>query len=170
MRTLISSAVVVAIFALWLGTPFVARWVVGADQAGSLGDTFGAVNALFSGLAFAGLILAITLQRDELRLQREELALTRSELKRAAEAQEMSGGALGEQAEILKITAYLNGLSALLQSTSAHIEHLKSTNMPPNRHTAEEIDHFLAQRKRQMEELNELMHSVRCAATHETVR
>jgi hypothetical protein len=42
---------------------------------------FGAVNALFSGLAFAGLIYAILLQREELEFQRQELIETRAELK-----------------------------------------------------------------------------------------
>lgn len=47
---------------------------------GTFGDMFGAVNALFSGLAFAGIIIAIFLQRDELELQRRELSETRKEL------------------------------------------------------------------------------------------
>lgn len=42
---------------------------------------FGAVNALFSGFAFAALFYAIWLQRYELRLQRLELKATRSELR-----------------------------------------------------------------------------------------
>jgi hypothetical protein len=41
---------------------------------------FGVVNALFSGLAFAGIIYTILLQRKELELQRRELADTRREL------------------------------------------------------------------------------------------
>jgi hypothetical protein len=49
--------------------------------AGTFGDMFGSVNALFSGLAFAGVILAIFMQRDELSLQRQELEATRSELR-----------------------------------------------------------------------------------------
>ncbi|MDP2886948.1 MAG: putative phage abortive infection protein [Ignavibacteria bacterium] len=40
-------------------------------------DMFQAVNSLFAGLAFAGLIYAILLQRNELSLQRTELAMTR---------------------------------------------------------------------------------------------
>jgi hypothetical protein len=40
---------------------------------------FGVVNALFSGLAFAGIIFTILLQRKELKYQREELSATRSE-------------------------------------------------------------------------------------------
>ena len=47
--------------------------------------------------------------------QRKELELTREELKRTAEAQEKSEKALSKQAASLKITAKLNGLSAILQ-------------------------------------------------------
>ncbi len=54
---------------------------------------FGSVNALFSGLAFAGVIYAIYLQREDLKLQqsdlklqREELRLTREELNKTTEA------------------------------------------------------------------------------------
>ena len=50
------------------------------ENAGIFGDMFGSVNALFSGFAFLGVIYAIVLQRDELRLQREELEQTRKEL------------------------------------------------------------------------------------------
>lgn len=40
---------------------------------------FGSINALFSGLAFSGVIIAIFLQSQELELQREELKATRHE-------------------------------------------------------------------------------------------
>ena len=42
---------------------------------------FGGVNALFSGLAFAGILIALYMQKHELELQREELSATREELK-----------------------------------------------------------------------------------------
>lgn len=44
---------------------------------GTFGDKFGAINSLFSGLAFAGIIFTIMLQRKELELQRRELEETR---------------------------------------------------------------------------------------------
>jgi hypothetical protein len=47
---------------------------------GQAGDMFGAVNALFTGCAFAALIFTIRQQSQELLLQREELKLTRGEL------------------------------------------------------------------------------------------
>lgn len=40
---------------------------------GSFGDSFGSLNALFSGLAFAGLVVTLLLQRKELALQRVDL-------------------------------------------------------------------------------------------------
>ena len=50
-------------------------------ERGQFGDSFGAVNALFSGFAFAGVIYAIILQKRELELQREELEATRTEIR-----------------------------------------------------------------------------------------
>jgi hypothetical protein len=61
---------------------------------GTFGDSFGAFNAYFTGLAFLGVIYTVLLQTrqvemqaEELRLQREELKETRGELKRTADAQ-----------------------------------------------------------------------------------
>lgn len=77
-------SVVITLFLLNLSLVF---FVDNATDRGTFGDQFGAVNALFSGLAFTGLIYTIILQRrdlamqrDDLRLQREELALTRQEM------------------------------------------------------------------------------------------
>ena len=78
------------------------------------GDMFGTVNSLFAGLAFAGVIYTIFLQRNELALQRNELVLTREQLARSAAAQEKSHEALAEQVEALRMTAKLNALSGLI--------------------------------------------------------
>lgn len=66
------------ILALWLISGVMIANFVG--DPGRFGDMFGAINPLFSGLAFAGVIYAILLQRFELGLQRDELELTRGEL------------------------------------------------------------------------------------------
>jgi hypothetical protein len=57
------------------------------QQKAMFGDSFGVINSLFSGLAFAGIIYAIFLQREEISMQKDELELTRKELKRTADAQ-----------------------------------------------------------------------------------
>lgn len=50
------------------------------EVRGQLGDMFGAVNSLFSGLAFAGLIVTLILQRKDLNLQRESIQQTNEQL------------------------------------------------------------------------------------------
>lgn len=50
------------------------------SKSGTFGDTFGALNALFSGLALTGVIVTILIQRSELKNQRIELQLQRSEM------------------------------------------------------------------------------------------
>lgn len=71
----------IGVFVLW-GLTFL-LFFIKADSfsRGEFGDMFGAVNALFSGLAFAGLIITLILQRQELGCQREELEQTREEMK-----------------------------------------------------------------------------------------
>jgi hypothetical protein len=68
--------VAAAVVAVW----WLFGYVVGPSV--DTADPFSAVAALFSGLAFAGVILAILLQRQELRLQRQELRDTRQELEK----------------------------------------------------------------------------------------
>jgi hypothetical protein len=50
-------------------------------KSGTFGDTFGALNGMFSGLALAGVIVTILIQRTELKNQRIELTLQRNEMK-----------------------------------------------------------------------------------------
>lgn len=55
------------------------------ESSGTFGDTFGTLNTLFSGLAFAGILLSLRMQQEELKLQRKEMELQREEMKRQAE-------------------------------------------------------------------------------------
>jgi hypothetical protein len=76
-----------AVLTAWLATLVILMLLFAGDNQngwahrGQFGDMFGAVNALFSGLAFGGIILTIILQKEELRLQRKELGETRNEFK-----------------------------------------------------------------------------------------
>ena len=87
----------------------------------NFGDAFGVVSAAFSGLAFAGLIYAILLQREDLALQRLELELTRQELKRTAAAQEQSEIALRTQAEVASTAARLSATNLLIDEYKKEI-------------------------------------------------
>lgn len=91
--------VVLAVFGAswWIITSHYA----GADDfytaRGTFGDQFGAVNALFSALAFAGLIYTIILQMKELRYQREELVDNRKEMARQTNEFKQQNAALRKQ-------------------------------------------------------------------------
>jgi hypothetical protein len=72
-----------AVFVVWL-LSLVLTWkgaLTKWEESAAFGDSFGAINALFAGLAFAGIVYTILIQRDELALQREELQLQRQELR-----------------------------------------------------------------------------------------
>ena len=75
---------------------------------GTFGDQFGAVNALFSGLAFAGLIYTIILQRRDLELQRNDLKLQREELVLTRKEMEEQTAEFEKQNETLKIQRFEN--------------------------------------------------------------
>ncbi|MBU0638325.1 MAG: hypothetical protein KKB50_05625 [Planctomycetes bacterium] len=120
------------IFLLWLGVPHVVRWLTGdLTSAGSAGDMFGSINALFAGLAFAGVIYAIILQRGELQLQRQELGMTREELRRSAEAQEASQRALAAQVRITLLTARAEALRRGIERIASDERTLAARSNPP---------------------------------------
>lgn len=91
------------------------------SKAGIWGDSFGFVNSILSGLAFAAVVVTLWLQKTELRLQREELEATREQLKKSAEAQEKSQLALNEQVDSMFIAAYLNALNSVVQGPDLNL-------------------------------------------------
>ncbi len=88
-------------------------WVwslIPSGEWSTFGDVYGAVlGTLFTGLAFAGLVLSV-------HLQRRELAETREELRRTADAQVEAHRALTAQAETMKLAAEATALAALLNT------------------------------------------------------
>lgn len=84
--------IIIAVFvclALWIGGMFLTHWYANnyfkvnpsdGNNYALFGDSFGAVNALISAFAFAGVIVAMVIQRNELRLQRRDLKLQQTEM------------------------------------------------------------------------------------------
>lgn len=81
----------------------------GDEAKGQFGDKFGAINALFSGLAFAGLIVTLIQQKEELSLQREELKNTREEL--ANQSKEFE-----EQNKIIRYQRFESSFFSLIEA------------------------------------------------------
>ncbi len=114
-RTWILTKMIILVLIIWVVSALVIIWQIDNwSDRGTFGDLFGAVNALFSGLAFAGLIFTIVLQKRELALQRSEIAQNRIELKKTAKSQQHSEKALFEQVEQMKISAKLNALNTII--------------------------------------------------------
>jgi uncharacterized membrane-anchored protein YhcB (DUF1043 family) len=75
-----------------------------------MGDWFGALNALFSGLALGGVIVTLIMQRDELKRNTTEL---RDQVKK-----------LDAQAAMLRHSAVLQSLPTLLQHSKRNLSRL----------------------------------------------
>ena len=62
------------VIVIWAASALLLYWSVeDFSKSGTFGDSFGVLNTLFSGLAFAGIIVSIKMQNDEVREQRKEL-------------------------------------------------------------------------------------------------
>lgn len=86
----------------------------GDSRKALFGDSFGAVNALVSALAFAGIIITIQLQRRDLRLQRKDLKLQYRELMITNDQLKGQKEQLEEQNQTLKIQRFENTFFQML--------------------------------------------------------
>src|SRR5260221_11480810 len=65
---------------IWVSSPIIIRYLFQNWQcAGLFGDSFGAVNSLFSGLAFAAIIYTIYVQKNELLETRKQIEVQKFE-------------------------------------------------------------------------------------------
>lgn len=98
-----------AVLLIWLGLGWgIPVLIMGKPwgSPGELGDAFGMVNALFSGLAFTGVIAAIWLQKMEFQGQlqefEEQTRLQRAQLEQSTQAHDAQIRATAEQISLLQ--------------------------------------------------------------------
>jgi hypothetical protein len=91
---------------LWAAWPLIARYWLGLPglstslaHTAQLGDTFGAINTLFSGLALAALLYAAHLQRHEIKLLKEEQTANRKVMQQQQKDMNMQATALQAQVD-----------------------------------------------------------------------
>jgi hypothetical protein len=138
----------VGILLLWGGSAALLLYCFPESEAhGTFGDMFGAVNALFSGLAFLGVIVAIILQRQELELQREELRASR-------EAQQELARSQREQLSIYTFHTKLEALNHIINSYEREIKRMEASS--PSTEQAEH-DRLVEKRDRYETRLKELL-------------
>lgn len=102
---------------------FISNW----GDRGAVGDLCGAVNALFSGLAFAALIFTIILQRDEIKQNRSEILLNRKELAKGSKLQQKAQTVLMQQVAQTHLSAQMNAMRILVDYYNNQISNPKST-------------------------------------------
>ncbi|MDT0123893.1 hypothetical protein Q9R46_14625 [Paenibacillus sp. RRE4] len=103
------------IFGAWLFSWWAISTWINASYRGTFGDMFGAVNSLFSGLAFAGLIYTISVQREELKETRNSTVMQTVELELQRKAIEMQTDELRlQRLESEKSANQLEGQKKLL--------------------------------------------------------
>lgn len=131
LSALLLGGVVIAVL-VYGGVLIALTWPVeeiSIEKSGLFGDSFGLLTSLFSGLAFAGLIITIVMQKDELAMQREELKLQRSALEaQVKELQSMSKYSALDQVKSMIDSA----LSRLASSggVATKLEHFFTSMMP----------------------------------------
>ncbi|MBI5846024.1 MAG: putative phage abortive infection protein [Deltaproteobacteria bacterium] len=155
-------AIFIAVFIFWLFSPIIIdNFFYNRRQRITFNDIFNGMNALFSGLAFAGIIVAIILQNEELKLQREELKSTRDELKGQKEQLEKHNA-------LLDIQKFEN---TCFQMIKLYHEILQSIEMVAGgqirrgtyvfNEASNEFDRLLKEQK-----ANELLHKINKALIH----
>jgi len=100
------------------------------------GDSFGAMNAVISGLAFVAFIITLIMQGRELKLQRAELEDTRKELRGARRAQEAQVQ-MGLQSSRVAAVAAVLSQRAHLYNVTANQQQRQSLLTEINRWTVE---------------------------------
>jgi len=97
LRWIVAAGIAVGCaWAVWLGQEFIFLWLDvpwKSEVLGQLGDTFGALNALFSALAFVAVLYTLKQQKDDvarqLEQQRQDLTRQRSQIRSAERDQHL---------------------------------------------------------------------------------
>lgn len=138
------------VFVLWLGSALIILSVLPEpSDRGTFGDMFGAINALFSGWAFLGVIVAIVLQKEELEAQRHEI-------REARIAHQASAGALLDQAQLSAIRTRIEAITLLIGDLNRQIDGTSSRIAR---------DRLGKEHRRLMDDLRDLLDEVSTAVT-----
>lgn len=134
-----AALIFIVCFLLWvaLGAVVYLRFSTWDDR-GKVGDMFGAANALFSGLALAGVVLALLLQREQLALQHQESLSNREGLESTIRSQQNSEALLSAQVAAISQAAQLTSVNTLI---NLYQQKLRAARDPLTRDPAREAEY-----------------------------
>lgn len=90
--TIIISLIIFS-FAIYAGLILYLTWPISSftlEKAAQLGDSFGILTSIFSGLAFAGMYIAVTIQHEELMNQRKLAIQNRRDSRESIKSQQIN--------------------------------------------------------------------------------
>ncbi len=103
-----------------------------SEKRGQFGDMFGFIGALFSGLAFAGLIVTMLQQREDLQNQKDEIKLQRQDLEAQTEALKLqkeeiaqTNKELKEQNKTIMLQRFENTFFSMLELQQTIVNELR---------------------------------------------
>lgn len=85
------------------------------EERGTYGDMYGALNTLFSGFAFVGIIISILMQNKEISMQRDDLKLQREEMEKQREEMELTRNEVREQNSTMFLQRFENTFFKLVE-------------------------------------------------------
>jgi hypothetical protein len=133
--------VLVTAFTIWWRDPPLIA------SLGQLGDTFGLLNAGFTGLALAGVVYTALLQRGQTDAQTEQIKLQKQELMDQRLESVDSRRAMRRQSREQLLSAKLQAETALLQAESARWEKVDPAVISGNQYLSLEYQRSLARRR-----------------------
>ncbi|WP_372404965.1 hypothetical protein ACDW34_08745 [Acinetobacter piscicola] len=97
------------------------------EKYGTFGDTYGALNTLFSGLAFAVLIITMLMQRRELQEQRKDIEEGKEIAKQQKTIADQQKILIDEQVQIARIQNFYFIFFQYLESLDTQLNRLNTT-------------------------------------------
>lgn len=125
---LISMLVCGGILLVWFLTLASFLWLpqlVDVGDRGTFGDMFGGLTSLFSGLAFAGIVISIFMQRDELALTRDTLEAQKTELELTRQTLEGQQAEMSAQSQTMARQQFENTFYQLLAYFNTYLTEMK---------------------------------------------
>ena len=128
---IVSASIVVLVCILYFVVLY-CFFPVGMEKRGQLGDMFGFIGALFSGLAFAGLIVTMLQQREDLQNQKDEIQLQRKDLEAQTAALQLqkeeiaqTNKELKEQNKTIMLQRFENTFFSMLELQQTIVNELR---------------------------------------------
>lgn len=142
-------AALFGIFSWWVLHPFINSALVmmsgvsnSPENQGMLGDSYGSLNSLFSGIAMIAAVTAVLIQTFEFKAQREELALSRKQLRLQLDEMEQQRKEMTAQRAEMERTNTMNHERMLFDKANHEYQRRLQSNEQMRRFATQEYQDY----------------------------